>query len=113
MVPSRGPRRLDSHQVHPRGGLTMRQAGPTDRHSPLHRRRTVLPGRCSAKQGRLRVWHFRARSPGYLEDMSLYEEPGHIAMLRASVRRFVDRELPAERVRDWDANEHFPRDVWD
>ena len=47
--------------------------------------------------------------------MSLYftDEPEHIAMLRETLRRFVAEELPADRVRQFDREHRFPREVFD
>lgn len=39
-------------------------------------------------------------------------EPEHIRMLRDTLRRFVEAEMPRERVRQWDRDRHFPRDVF-
>lgn len=40
------------------------------------------------------------------------EEPEHIRLLRDSLRAFVAREMPAEKVRAWDKAHHFPADLW-
>jgi alkylation response protein AidB-like acyl-CoA dehydrogenase len=47
--------------------------------------------------------------------VSLYfaEEPEHIAMLRDTLRRFVAEELPPDRVRQYDREHRFPREVFD
>lgn len=47
--------------------------------------------------------------------MSLYftEEPEHIAMLRDTLRRFVAEELPPDRVRRFDREHRFPREVFE
>ncbi len=47
--------------------------------------------------------------------MSLYftDEPEHIAMLRDTLKRFVAEELPADRVRQFDREHRFPREVFD
>ncbi|MET0657993.1 MAG: acyl-CoA dehydrogenase family protein [Steroidobacteraceae bacterium] len=42
-----------------------------------------------------------------------FSEPEHIQMLRETVRRFVDGEMPREQARAWDKQNHFPRDVFD
>lgn len=39
-------------------------------------------------------------------------EPEHIRMLRETLRRFVDAEMPRELVREWDRTRHFPREVF-
>jgi len=42
-----------------------------------------------------------------------FREPEHVVMLRESVRRFVEREMPREAAERWDRDNHFPRDVFD
>ena len=42
-----------------------------------------------------------------------FREPEHVAMLRDSLRRFVEQEMPREAARDWDRRNHFPREVFD
>lgn len=42
-----------------------------------------------------------------------FREPEHVGMLRESVRRFVEREMPREAASQWDRENHFPRDVFD
>lgn len=42
--------------------------------------------------------------------MYFTEEPEHLGILRDSLRRFVEREMPREEVRRWLAEHHFPRD---
>lgn len=42
-----------------------------------------------------------------------FQEPDHIGMLRESLRRFVEREMPREAAARWDRENHFPRDVFD
>lgn len=42
-----------------------------------------------------------------------FEESEHIRMIRDSVRRFVEDEMPREKARQWDKENHFPRDVYD
>jgi alkylation response protein AidB-like acyl-CoA dehydrogenase len=44
--------------------------------------------------------------------MYFAEEPEHIQMLRASMQRFVEQELPRERVRIWDAEGEAPLEVF-
>lgn len=41
-----------------------------------------------------------------------FEEPEHITMIRETVRRFVEAEMPRELVRKWDKQNYFPRDVY-
>lgn len=38
--------------------------------------------------------------------------PDHVAMLRDSLARFVKERMPREAAREWDAKNHFPRDVF-
>ena len=42
-----------------------------------------------------------------------FAEPEHIAQLRASMERFVEREMPRSLAAKWDKGNHFPRDVFD
>lgn len=42
-----------------------------------------------------------------------FREPEHVEMLRDSVRRFVEREMPREAASRWDSQNHFPRGVFD
>ncbi|MCB1757548.1 MAG: acyl-CoA/acyl-ACP dehydrogenase [Gammaproteobacteria bacterium] len=42
-----------------------------------------------------------------------FEEAEHITMIRDTVRRFVEAEMPRELARQWDKQNHFPRDVFD
>ena len=42
-----------------------------------------------------------------------YEESAETRMLRETVRRFVDKEMPRELARECDKNATFPRDVYD
>lgn len=50
------------------------------------------------------------RVKGY--QMYFSEEPDHIRMLRDSLKKFVDDELPREKVREWDNKRHFPLEVF-
>jgi alkylation response protein AidB-like acyl-CoA dehydrogenase len=43
---------------------------------------------------------------------SFAEEPEHIRLLRDSLRAFVRKEMPPERVREWDKAHHFPAELW-
>ena len=45
--------------------------------------------------------------------MYFTDEPEHIRMLRDTLRRFVEEEMPREKVREWDRRRHFPREVFD
>ncbi len=42
-----------------------------------------------------------------------FAEAEHVVQLRASLRRFVEREMPRAAARRWDEENHFPRDVFD
>jgi alkylation response protein AidB-like acyl-CoA dehydrogenase len=44
--------------------------------------------------------------------MYFTEEPEHIAMLRETLQRFVQAEMPAERVRQWDREHRFPPELF-
>ena len=44
--------------------------------------------------------------------MEQFHEAEHIAILRDTIRRFVDNEMPREAARAWDRDNHFPRDVF-
>jgi alkylation response protein AidB-like acyl-CoA dehydrogenase len=43
--------------------------------------------------------------------MQPLDEAEHIAMLRDTLRRFIDREMPRDLVKKWDKENYFPRDV--
>lgn len=43
--------------------------------------------------------------------MYFQDEPEHIGMLRRQLRRFVEAELPRDKVRAWERECTFPRDV--
>jgi alkylation response protein AidB-like acyl-CoA dehydrogenase len=45
--------------------------------------------------------------------MSMIEEAEEQTLLRDMLRRFVEAEMPREKARAWDREEHFPRDVHD
>ena len=40
-----------------------------------------------------------------------FSEPEHLELLRDTVHRFAERELPRETVRRWDAEDRFPRET--
>jgi alkylation response protein AidB-like acyl-CoA dehydrogenase len=42
-----------------------------------------------------------------------FREPDHITMLRESLRRFVAAEMPRDAAQRWDAEDRFPRAVFD
>ncbi len=41
------------------------------------------------------------------------DEPEHISMLRDSMRRFGEPEMPQDKVRAWEKDGHFERSVFD
>jgi alkylation response protein AidB-like acyl-CoA dehydrogenase len=41
--------------------------------------------------------------------MYFQDEPEHIRMLRESLRRFIEREAPRDKVRIWEKSAYFPR----
>src|SRR5438552_18665829 len=43
---------------------------------------------------------------------SFVDEPAHLVQLRDTIRRFVEREMPREAVRQWDRERTFPREVF-
>lgn len=43
--------------------------------------------------------------------MYFQDEPEHIQMLRQQLRRFVETELPRDKVREWERQCTFPKDV--
>ncbi len=45
--------------------------------------------------------------------MQALQDSEHIAILRATIRRFIDNEMPLELARKWDEEDHFPRDIFD
>src|SRR5690242_6214207 len=45
--------------------------------------------------------------------MLALDEAEHISMLRDTLRRFIDKEMPRELVKKWDKQNYFPRDVHD
>jgi alkylation response protein AidB-like acyl-CoA dehydrogenase len=42
-----------------------------------------------------------------------FTEPESLSMLRQTLVRFVDQEMPRELAQKWDRDNHFPRDVFD
>jgi len=44
--------------------------------------------------------------------MDHFGTPEHIVMLRETLKRFVEAEMPREAARRWDHDNHFPRDVF-
>ncbi|NKB48634.1 MAG: acyl-CoA dehydrogenase [Alphaproteobacteria bacterium] len=44
--------------------------------------------------------------------MEQFHEAEHIAILRDTIRRFVENEMPREAAQAWDRDNHFPRDVF-
>jgi len=43
--------------------------------------------------------------------MDNYQEAEHVKMLRETLLRFIDREMPLDLVRQWDRDNYFPHDV--
>lgn len=43
--------------------------------------------------------------------MPMIEDADHIVMLRDTIRRFIEKEMPRDQVAKWDKENHFPRDV--
>jgi alkylation response protein AidB-like acyl-CoA dehydrogenase len=41
------------------------------------------------------------------------DEPEHLSILRDTVRRFVAEQMPREKVRQWDREHRFPRELFD
>jgi alkylation response protein AidB-like acyl-CoA dehydrogenase len=41
-----------------------------------------------------------------------FAEPEHVSILRQTVQRFVDENMPRDEVALWDKDNHFPRDVF-
>tara|TARA_B000000460_G_scaffold179620_1_gene128422 strand:- start:3714 stop:4880 length:1167 start_codon:yes stop_codon:yes gene_type:complete len=44
--------------------------------------------------------------------MNQFQEPEHVTMLRDTLRQFIEKEMPRDMVREWDKNDHFPKDVF-
>ena len=45
--------------------------------------------------------------------MNAFQEPEHITMLRHTLRQFIEKEMPRDKVNQWDKDDYFPRDVFD
>lgn len=45
--------------------------------------------------------------------MNHLQDSEQIAMIRSSVKSFVDKEMPKDKVKQWDKDNYFPRDVFD
>lgn len=41
------------------------------------------------------------------------QEPDEFNMMRETIRRFVEKELPLEKTREWERARHFPREVFE
>ena len=41
-----------------------------------------------------------------------FKEPEHVVMLRSTLRQFIDKEMPRDKVNQWDQDDYFPRDVF-
>tara|TARA_B110000503_G_C7159231_1_gene418833 strand:- start:1793 stop:2956 length:1164 start_codon:yes stop_codon:yes gene_type:complete len=44
--------------------------------------------------------------------MQPLQDDEHITMLRTTIRRFIENEMPRELARDWDERDYFPADVF-
>ena len=45
--------------------------------------------------------------------MNQFSEPEHITILRNTLRQFIEKEMPRDKVNQWDKDDYFPRDVFD
>jgi alkylation response protein AidB-like acyl-CoA dehydrogenase len=45
--------------------------------------------------------------------MLQFQEPEHVGMLREVLKRFIAKEMTREKARQWDQDNHFPREVHD
>jgi len=41
-----------------------------------------------------------------------FKEPEHVVMLRSTLRKFIDKEMPRDKVNQWDQDDYFPKDVF-
>ena len=44
--------------------------------------------------------------------MNQFQEPEHVTMLRNTLRQFIEKEMPRDKVREWDKDDYFPREVF-
>ena len=44
--------------------------------------------------------------------MQPLHEPEHILILRDTLRRFVEDQMPRSLAREWDEKNHFPREIF-
>ena len=44
--------------------------------------------------------------------MNQFQEPEHVTMLRDTLSQFIEKEMPRDKVREWDKGDHFPREVF-
>lgn len=44
--------------------------------------------------------------------MEHFQEAEHVAMLRDTLRRFVEKEMPREKAQAWDRDNHYPAEVF-
>ena len=42
-----------------------------------------------------------------------FDLPDHLLQLRDVLRKFVEKEMPRSAAAQWDADNHFPRNVFD
>jgi len=45
--------------------------------------------------------------------MEHFQETEHVTMLRDTIRRFVEKEMPRELAQKWDRENEFPREIFD
>ena len=45
--------------------------------------------------------------------MEHFQEAEHVTMLRDTIRRFVEKEMPRELAQKWDRENEFPREIFD
>lgn len=45
--------------------------------------------------------------------MTAFKEEEHIRILRNTLRQFIKKEMPRDKVNQWDKDDYFPRDVFD
>lgn len=54
----------------------------------------------------------RLARPFLLAPMYILEEPSHLVQLRATVRRFAEKEMPPEKVQLWDREHRVPMELF-
>jgi alkylation response protein AidB-like acyl-CoA dehydrogenase len=68
-------------------------------------------GRPAANLGRRRREGAAPDPLSHRIDMTNFHEAEHIQMLRETLLRFIEKEMPLDLVRKWDRDNHFPREV--